>query len=163
MSKYKVAGYVKLAKLWEKNKDKALIYHKKYYVDKFSDSPCFELADVYIDITGKKETFNRPEMIRLLSDIEQQNVNCIFTQTKGYIAANPKEFCYIIKLLFEFNPNINIVTEDENYNINTFVNEDSQKEALIEMANHYVSLNLQDYNNWKDKIIQAINTIRNSI
>lgn len=163
MTKYKVAGYVKLAKLWEKNKDKALIYHRNYYEDKFCNSPCFEIVDVYIDITGKKEIFNRPEMIRLLSDIEQHKVNCMFTQTKGYIAANPKEFCYLIKLMFEFNSDMNIVTEDVEYNMNTFVNEDSQKEELIQMANRYASLNPKDYNNWKAKIIKAIKMIRNNM
>ena len=163
MTKYKVAGYVKLAKLWERSKDKALIYHKEYYVNKFIDSKNFELVDVYIDITGKKETYNRSEMIRLLSDIEKQKVNCMFTQTKGYIAANPKEFCYLIKLIFEFNPDMHIVTEDKEYNINTFINEDSQKEELLRMANHYASLNPKDYNDWKDKIIMSINKIRNNI
>lgn len=163
MTKYKAAGYVKLAKLWEKNRDKALIYHRKYYVDKFCDSPCFELVDVYIDITGKKETYNRPEMVRLLSDIEQQKVNCMFSQANGYIAANQNELWYLIKLLFEFNPNINIVTEDEEYTINTFINYDSQKEALIAMANHYASKTIKDYNNWKAKIIKAINMIRNNV
>ena len=54
MTKYKVAGYVKLAKLWEKNKDKAILYHEEYYLNKFFDSNNFELIDVYIDITGKK-------------------------------------------------------------------------------------------------------------
>ena len=31
---YRVAGYVKLAKLWEKNKEVALSYHKRYYKEK---------------------------------------------------------------------------------------------------------------------------------
>ena len=31
---YRVAGYVKLAKLWEKNKEAALSYHKRYYKEK---------------------------------------------------------------------------------------------------------------------------------
>ena len=162
MTKFKVAGYVKLAKLWEKNKDKAIIYHREYYVNKFFESSSFELVDVYIDITGKKETFNRQEMVRLLSDIELQKVNCIFTQTKGYLAANPQEFCYLIKLMFEFNPDLHIVTEDKEYNINTFRNEDSQKEELLNLSNHYASLNPKGYETWKQKIMKTISKIRNN-
>ena len=29
--KYKVGGYVKLAKLWERSKDAAVAYHSSYY------------------------------------------------------------------------------------------------------------------------------------
>ena len=33
--KYKVGGYVKLAKLWERAKDAAVAYHSSYYAEKF--------------------------------------------------------------------------------------------------------------------------------
>ena len=33
--KYKVGGYVKLAKLWERSKDAAVAYHSSYYAEKF--------------------------------------------------------------------------------------------------------------------------------
>lgn len=36
---YRVAGYVKLAKLWEKNKEVALSYHKRYYKEKCDKIP----------------------------------------------------------------------------------------------------------------------------
>ena len=35
--KYKVGGYVKLAKLWERSKDAAVAYHSSYYAEKFRD------------------------------------------------------------------------------------------------------------------------------
>ena len=35
--KYKVGGYVKLAKLWERAKDAAVAYHSSYYAEKFRD------------------------------------------------------------------------------------------------------------------------------
>ena len=31
--KYKVGGYVKLAKLWERSKDAAVAYHSSYYAE----------------------------------------------------------------------------------------------------------------------------------
>ena len=63
---YKVAGYVKLAKLWEKKEDSAIAYHKKYYAAKFDGVDGYTLVDVYIDITGKKEICKRLEMVRLV-------------------------------------------------------------------------------------------------
>ena len=54
-SKYKVGGYVKLAKLWERSKDAAVAYHSSYYAEKFKDDADKKLVGVYIDITGNKE------------------------------------------------------------------------------------------------------------
>ena len=53
--KLRVAGYVKLAKLWERRRAQALEYHTKYYAKKYSDSTDFELVGVYIDITVRRD------------------------------------------------------------------------------------------------------------
>lgn len=57
--KYKVGGYVKLAKLWERSKDAAVAYHSSYYAEKFRDDADKRLVGVYIDITGNKEIYKR--------------------------------------------------------------------------------------------------------
>ena len=59
--KYKVGGYVKLAKLWERSKDAVVAYHSSYYAEKFRDDADKRLVGVYIDITGNKEIYKRPE------------------------------------------------------------------------------------------------------
>lgn len=64
------------------------------------------------------------EMVRLLKDCQFGYVDIIFTQTKGYLAANNREFCYLIKFLFSMTHRIDIITEDDSYNINTLVNDD---------------------------------------
>ena len=46
--KYKVGGYVKLAKLWERSKDAAVAYHSSYYAEKFRDDADKRLVGVYI-------------------------------------------------------------------------------------------------------------------
>ena len=56
---YYSMAYVKLAKLWERNERNALAYHRKYYEKKLSDTSIYNLHDVYVDITGKKETYKR--------------------------------------------------------------------------------------------------------
>ena len=160
MTKINIAGYVKLAKLWDKHKEDAFSYHKKFFEDKFKNSSEFNLIDIYIDITGKKEIYHREEMVRLLSDVSLQKINCIYTQTKAYLAASAKEFFYLIKFLYELNENINIVTEDKTYNINTYINEDFQKEEMLKLAEHYTSLNPNDYLSWKNKIESAIKKVQ---
>ena len=85
--KYKVGGYVKLAKLWERAKDAAVAYHSSYYAEKFKTDSDKKLVGVYIDITGNKEIYKRPEMVHLLKDCKKGAVNLIFSQTRAYLAA----------------------------------------------------------------------------
>ena len=156
MAIIRVAGYVKLAKLWERNAPKAIEYQNDYYSLKFSDTSKYRLVGVFIDITGKKEIYNRPEMLRLLHECEKGNIDVIAAQTRGYLATNTKEFCYLIHFLATLDKKIEIVTEDDNYNINTARNIDQQKEALQKMACDYIALNPQDYLDWYSEVKNAI-------
>lgn len=156
MAIIKVAGYVKLAKLWERSAEKAIEYQNDYYALKFSDTAQYELIGVFIDITGRKEIYHRPEMLRLLHECEMGHVDVIVAQTRGYLAANTKEFCYLIHFLASLDKNIEIITEDESYNINTAINVDRQKEALQKMAQDYITLNPQDYVDWYSEVKNAI-------
>ena len=156
MNAMRYAGYVKLAKLWERSRDSAITYHRNYYADLVQSMPDATLADVYIDITGQKEIRNRKEMIRLLKDCRDRKVDCILTQTKAYLAANSREFCYLFRYLSDIPNRVDIVTEDEQYHINTIHNSDNQKEALLEMANSYIQFHPDDYIKWKQNIDNAI-------
>lgn len=154
--RYRVAGYVKLAKLWERSADKAMAYHHAYYKEKYENSELFVLYNVYVDITGQKEISRRPAMLQVIRDCLQGNANCIAVQTKGYLAANTKEFCYLIKLLFDCGHRIDIVTEDDAYHIDTVNDAEQQRAALHKMANDYTGLNPDDYSEWKLKILRSI-------
>ena len=100
--KYKVGGYVKLAKLWERSKDAAVAYHSSYYAEKFRDDADKRLVGVYIDITGNKEIYKRPEMVHLLKDCKNGSVNLIFSQTRAYLAANTCDFSSLTVIYFPF-------------------------------------------------------------
>lgn len=156
---YHVAGYVKLAKLWERTRKQALELHQEYYHRKFADSPDSELVDVYVDITGNKQIYKRLEMVRLLRDCTLGRVNCIATQTKAYLAPNTEELCYLLYFLFHIGPRIDIVSEDDPLQIDTIRNPDKQREALIKMADDYIALNAADYHDWESKLIQAMNKL----
>lgn len=154
--KLRIAGYVKLAKLWERSREHALAYHKKYYERQYNDSIVFELVGVYVDITGQKEIRNRPEMLRLLRECRDRRVNCIATQTKAYLAANTGEFCKLVRYLFDMVPPVHILTEDGDYNINTLVNTDHQREELYRMAYRFTEIDPEDYRKWIDDIEQGM-------
>ena len=158
--RYRVAGYVKLAKLWERSRDTAIPYHHQYYEKKFEGHPDFELVDVYIDITGYKETAKRPEMLRLMRDCADGKVNLIFAETKGYLSANTREFCYWLHFIFNLKERVDIITDDDKFNINTILNADKQREALIKMAEDYIYLNPPDHQKWLNGVVSAITNLR---
>ena len=110
--KYKVGGYVKLAKLWERAKDAAVAYHSSYYAEKFKTDSDKKLVGVYIDITGNKEIYKRPEMVHLLKDCKKGAVNLIFSQTRAYLAANTCDFCFLLKYLFDLPMRVDITARD---------------------------------------------------
>ena len=156
---YHVGGYVKLAKLWERSAASAINYHNNYYSEKYAEDPHMELYSVYVDITGQKEIRKRQQMIRLISDCVSGHVDCIATQTRAYLAANNRELFYLIRFLFDLPGGIEIVTEDEQYHIDTIKNADSQKQALSAMASDYIKMNPTDYEDWKKGILIEVRKI----
>ena len=74
-----------------------LAYHSSYYAERFRDDVDKRLVGVYIDITGNKEIYKRPEMVHLLKDCKKGAVNLIFSQTRAYLAANTCDFCFLLK------------------------------------------------------------------
>ena len=153
---YRVGGYVKLAKLWERSREAALSLHREYYRKKYSESEGMQLIKVYIDITGNKEIRKRSEMLRLIRDCREGKINCIATQTRAYLAANNEEFFYLLHLLLGLNPPVEIVTEDDYFIFNTIWNPDHQREVMKQTASEYVQMNPEGYRIWEQAILRAI-------
>ena len=150
--KYKVGGYVKLAKLWERAKDAAVAYHSSYYAEKFRDDADKRLVGIYIDITGNKEIYKRPEMVHLLQDCKKGIVNLIFSQTRAYLAANTCDFCFLLKYLFDIPMRVDIVTDDNDQRIDTILDVDNQRQSLKELAEKYTSIRKKEYLAWKARL-----------
>ena len=150
--RYRVGGYVKLAKLWERKRKEAIQLHEEYYKEMFRDNPNMELVDVYIDITGNKNIWKRPGMLQLIKDCQNKKINCIATQTKAYLAANTEDFFFIIYFLFTMPSRVDLVTEDADYNINTIINAEHQREELLAAAKKYISVEPARYVEWVNKI-----------
>lgn len=153
---YKVGGYVKRAKLNLRNEKDIRAFHRKYYEDKFGCMEDGDLVDVYIDITGYKETAKRPEMLRLMRDCVDGKINLIVAETKGYLAANTQELSYWLHFIFNLDHRVDIITDDVQFNINTVLNEDHQREALKKMAEDYIYLNPPEHQRWLSGVVSAI-------
>lgn len=116
------------------------IYHSSYYAEKFRDDADKRLVGVYIDITGNKEIYKRPEMVHLLQDCKKGIVNLIFSQTRAYLAANTCDFCFLLKYLFDIPMRVDVVTDDDDQRIDTILDVDNQRQSLKELAEKYTSI-----------------------
>ena len=153
---YRIGGYVKRAKLNLRNKEDVIAFHRGIFERRFGGFSDGTLVDVYIDITGCKETYKRPEMIRLMRDCADGKINLIFAETKGYLAANTREFCYLLHFIFNVAQRVDIITDDSQFNINTVIDVENQREALKKMAEDYIYLNPPDHQKWLSSVISAI-------
>jgi len=153
---YKIGGYVKRAKLNLRNGEEVKAFHRGIFERRFDGFEDGKLIDVYIDITGYRETAKRPEMLRLMRDCADGKVNLIFAETKGYLAANTREFCYWLHFIFHLEQRVDIITDDDQFNINTVKNDDHQREALMKMTEDYIYLNPPDHQKWLSSVVSAI-------
>ncbi len=54
---------------------------------------------------------------------------------------------------------MDIITDDSQFNINTILNEDNQREALMKMADDYIYLNPEDHKKWLKNVVSAISDL----
>lgn len=95
-------------------------------------------------------------MLRLMRDCADGRINLIYAETRGYLAANTRELCYWLHFIFNLNDRVDILTDDEQFQFNTILNEEHQREALIKMAEDYIYLNPPDHQKWLSGVISAI-------
>jgi len=118
----------------------------------------------YIDKPEGVNIIDCEQVSRALSDVLDEKVDCIMAMTKGYLAANMRDFSYLFKYLMDARGGqIDFMTEDENdvedtsgFYIDTIKNDDDQKGALKEMVEQLVSLYPQEYEDWKNKLETAM-------
>ena len=156
---YRLAGYIKLAKLWEKNKDQAIPLHNAYFQEKCAADSRFQLQQVYIDITGNKHIYKRAEMVRLLRDCRFGKIDVIMTPTRAYLAPNSEELCFLIKYIFDLKHRIDLITDDDDRRIDTLLDAENQRSSLLKMAETYVALERKEYDQWCSNLLKAMNEI----
>ena len=117
---FRIGGYVKRAKLNLRNEREIRAFHRNAIERRFGDFEDGTLVDVYIDITGYKETAKRPEMLRLMRDCADGKVNLIFAETKGYLSANTREFCYWLHFIFNLKERVDIIRSILHCDMNNF-------------------------------------------
>ena len=129
------------------------------YREKFADDPNLKLVDLYIDITGEKEIAHRPEMLRLLRDCTLGKIDCIASADSSISGGKHAGILLSHQIVFSMTPEIEIITEDENYKFDTLINIDQQRQALLKMANDYVGLKPAAYEAWKSAIVDGMNKL----
>ena len=160
MSKLRAAGYVKLAKLWEKSKDKVIEVSCRYFVERYANDENMSIQGIYIDITGNKNIYRRPEMVHLLRDCSMGQIDVICVQTRAYLAANTEELFFLLNYLFELEHRVDIKTDDNDRRIDTLLDSENQRTVLHNTSVQYVNIKKHEYEMWLNKLKKAMDKIK---
>ena len=160
MSKLRAAGYVKLAKLWEKSKDKVIEVSGRYFVERYANDENMSIQGIYIDITGNKNIYRRPEMVHLLRDCSMGQIDVICVQTRAYLAANTEELFFFLNYLFELEHRVDIKTDDNDRRIDTLLDSENQRTVLHNTSVQYVNIKKHEYEMWLNKLKKAMDKIK---
>jgi len=160
LSKLRAAGYVKLAKLWEKSKDKVIEVTSRYFVERYANDENISVQGIYIDITGNKNIYRRPEMVHLLRDCSMGQIDVICVQTRAYLAANTEELFFLLNYLFELEYRVDIKTDDNDRRIDTLLDSENQRTLLRNTAVQYVNIKKDEYKTWLGKLEKAMDKIK---
>lgn len=89
MSKYKVAGYVRLSKEDKVKDESNSITNQKSIINSFiKDNQDLELVDFYIDDGYSGANFNRPKFKRMIKDITDSKINTIIVKDLSRFGRN---------------------------------------------------------------------------
>ena len=160
MSKLRAAGYVKLAKLWEKSKDKVIEVTSRYFVERYANDENISVQGIYIDITGNKNIYRRPEMVHLLRNCSMGQIDVICVQTRAYLAANTEELFFLLNYLFELEYRVDIKTDDNDRRIDTLLDSENQRTLQRNTAVQYVNIKKDEYKTWLGKLEKAMDKIK---
>lgn len=119
-----------------------------------------ELAG-FATVKAEVREMTRDEAIILMVESNlQRSVILPSEKAFSYLSANTREFCYWLHFIFNLKERVDIITDDDQFNINTILNADKQREALIKMAEDYIYLNPPDHQKWLNGVVSAITNLR---
>ena len=93
-----------------------------------------------------------------LSSVPDRIVRVRVKGAEGYITI--KGICYLIKFLFHLPHRVEIISDDDSYKIDTILNIENQRESLYGMAEKFYKLSPGEYEEWKSKLLEAIDKIQ---
>ena len=77
---YKVALYIRLSKEDDTNKESESVINQRSMLTTFADDHRLNVYDTYIDDGYSGTSFERPDFIRMITDIEEKRVNMVITK-----------------------------------------------------------------------------------
>ena len=97
---YKVAAYLRLSQEdGDKEVSDSIVSQKNIIEEKIKElGENFEIEDYYIDDGYTGLNTNRPNFQRMISDIEQEKINCVITKDLSRLSRNSFEANYYIEL-----------------------------------------------------------------
>lgn len=97
---YKAALYCRLSRDDDNNMESESIVNQKRMLAKFARDSGFLVGGYYIDDGYSGTTFNRPEFLRMLSDIEDRKINMVITKDLSRLGRDYIQTGYYLEVFF---------------------------------------------------------------
>lgn len=133
-----VAAYIRLSTEDVFHKGDSIETQKLMINNYIALDPMLELYDTYVD-TVSGTTFERPEFIRMMADIENGRVNCVIVKDLSRLGRNVIDTGYYVEKMF---PAIGVRMISLNDNFDSAINTDYISLAFKNMLNEAYALDI---------------------
>lgn len=89
---YRAALYIRLSKEdGDKTESDSVVNQKKILTNFVNNQPDIELSEYYVDDGWSGASFNRPDFMRMMSDVYAQKINCVIVKDSSRFGRNASE------------------------------------------------------------------------
>lgn len=126
------------------------LFDKKYRSD-----PGYKNEHFYIDICGRAETAECPQMIRMIQDCMTGKIDCVFAESIMRVAPNMVTAIYLVYFLLRLEPKVEIIID---FAINTETSSE-HRQRVMEATKSVVNNDYGEYIKWESDVLKAMNML----
>lgn len=139
--KYKVAVYIRVSNEDIKSGGTSLENQQQIISNYINEKIDLMVQDIYIDDGYTGTNFNRPEFLRMLTDIESGIINCVIVKDQSRLSRNSIDGGYYLQKYFPLN-NIRFIAITDNIDTSDDMTSNNMMMSLKNLINEQYSIEI---------------------
>ena len=127
-------------------------YCRCLFDKKYRSAPGCKNEHFYIDICGRAETAECPQMIRMIQDCMTGKIDCVFAESIMRVAPNMTTTLFWLYFLLHLDPKIEVEID---LTFNTRASAEHRQD-IIKATESAVHSNYAKYAKWKEDVLNAV-------
>lgn len=127
-------------------------YCRYLFGKKYRSAPGCQNEHFYIDICGRAETADCPQMIRMIQDCMLGKIDCVFAESIMCVAPNMITALFLLYYLLHLDPKIEVQID---LAFNTGASTE-RRQDIIKATENVVHSNYAKYAKWKEDVLNAV-------